>query len=106
VRQLTRIPTSSDRRPEPAPPRPRVPPSSEGLNGAFQPCAPGALVRIYTMEREWGMEYWLCPAAVEVMTRDKWSVRKHRAPPFDDLPCYVHGRECPSLLRRADALPT
>jgi len=75
-------------------PRPPEPPRPEE-NGAFQPCAPAALVRIYTLEREWGFEYWLCPAGVDVMKAERWTVRKHRAPPFDDLDCYVHGQGCP-----------
>ncbi|MES2339257.1 MAG: hypothetical protein V4537_14280 [Pseudomonadota bacterium] len=71
--------------------------SSAGIAelGQAQPCAPAAFVRIYTMEREWDFEFWLCPAGVEAMTADRWKVRKHRAPPFDDLRCYVHqGEPC------------
>lgn len=96
MKQLTHIAPSRERDRAPAPPKPGAPPLDESeLTGAFQPCAPSALVRIYTLEREWGADFWLCPAAVDVMKADRWTVRKHRAPPFPDLPCYVHGDACP-----------
>ncbi len=99
MRGLTHVggPAREERRPPPPAP-PRKPLSEDGLDGAFQPCAPAALVRIYEMEKEWGFPYWLCPTAAAEFVAQRWTIRKHRAPPFDDLPCYVHGNACPAPL--------
>jgi hypothetical protein len=94
VRQLTRVPAAS--RPvadvgysRPAPP-PKPAADLPPCDGASQPCSPAALVRIYDLAREWDAAFWLCPAGAREMTAGGWRVRKHRAPPFGDLTCYVH----------------
>ena len=92
MRQLTHIPTSNRATAEIGYTRPAAKPLDESkLDGAFQPCAPAALVRIVELEKEWTTYKWLCPAAVKLLVEtQRWTVRGNRAPPFDDLPCAVH----------------
>lgn len=79
--------SSSYQTPRPPPPKPMI---GDVEIGAAYPCAPGALVRICELSKEWSTSMWLCPAGRAAMVAAGWTIRSHRAPPFDDLRCYVH----------------
>jgi hypothetical protein len=49
--------------------------------------APGALVHIYQLAREFEWWCWLCPKHLRARLDDNWQRKVHRTPPFDGLPC-------------------
>lgn len=92
MRQLTHIPGSISRASVDAILAKKRPAAPTGIpeDGQSWPCAPGALVRICEIEREWSTPMWLCPAGRAQKESENWKVRSHRAPPFETLQCYVH----------------
>lgn len=97
MRQLTHVGPSRDRAEEMARAAARAAARPAGnpppCDGAFWPCAPAALVRIYEIEKELTFPRWLCPAAARQLQAEGWRIRLNRAPPFDDLRCDFHRGE-------------
>lgn len=55
------------------------------------PCAPGARVRIYELDREFPVWLWLCRKCLGRRLKRNFQVKTNRTPAFADLPC----QDCP-----------